>query len=305
MHSLTRRRFLHTTAALMGAAVVGSSFDVKKKLPLLSFSSLGCPDWDLQQITDFAKAHGYRGIELRGLQREMDLTKCAVFNTGQSRANTVSLMKEKALRFVGLGSSAALHFAEGAERQKNMDEARQFIDLAQQINCPYVRVFPNNLPKDRDRNETLDTIAQSLLELASYAKGSNVTVLMETHGDVVNSNDLEKVMRSADHPHTGLVWDIANMWSVTQEPPAQVYQNLKKYIRHTHIKDGNLVNGKLRYTLTGRGEVPIAEAIESLIKGGYKGFYSFEWEKLWHPEIPEPEIALADYPVSIQSYFKK
>ena len=65
------------------------------------------------------------------------------------------------------------------------------------------------------------------------------------------------------------------------------------------------MNGKLGYTLTGRGEVPIAEAIGSLIKGGYEGFYSFEWEKLWHPEIPEPDIALADYPVSIQSYFKK
>lgn len=305
MHSLTRRRFLHTAAALMGATVAGSSFDVKKKLPLLSFSTLGCPDWSFRQIVEFAAKHAYSGIEIRGIQREMDLTKCAVFSTAQNRTNTVSLMKEKGLRFVGLGSSAALHFAEGAERQKNMDEARRFIDLAQQINCPYVRVFPNNLPKDRDRNETLNTIAQSLLELAGYAKGSNVTVLMETHGDVVNSSDLEKIMQSADHLHTGLVWDIANMWSVTQEPPAQVHQKLKKYVRHTHIKDGRLMNGKLGYTLTGKGEVPIGEAVESLIKGGYKGFYSFEWEKRWHPEIAEPEIALADYPVSVQSYFKK
>jgi sugar phosphate isomerase/epimerase len=305
MHSLTRRRFLHTATALVGATVTGFSFDAKKKLPLLSFSTLGCPDWSFHQIVDFAVDHAYSGIEIRGIQREMDLTKCAVFSTAQSRANTVSLMKEKGLRFVGLGSSATLHFAEGAERQKNMDEARRFIDLAQQINCPYVRVFPNNLPKDRDRNETLDTITQSLLELGNYAKGSDVTVLMETHGDVVNSSDLVKIMRLADHPHTGLVWDITNMWSVTQESPAQVYQKLKKYIRHTHIKDGKLVNGKLIYTLMGRGEVPIAEAIKLLIKGGYKGFYSFEWEKLWHPEIPEPEIALADYPVSVQSYFKK
>lgn len=305
MPCLTRRKFLHTAAALMGATVTGSSFDIKEKLPLLSFSTLGCPDWSFQQIADFAVAHTYKGIEIRGIQREMDLTKCAVFSTAQSRTNTVSLMKEKGLRFVGLGSSAALHFSEGAERQKNMDDARRFIDLAQQINCPYVRVFPNNLPKDRDRNETLDIIAKGLLELGNYARGSNVTVLMETHGDVVNSSDLEKVMRLAEHAHTGLVWDITNMWSVTQEPPVQVYQKLKKYIRHTHIKDGKLMNGKLGYTLMGRGEVPIAEAIGSLTKGGYKGFYSFEWEKLWHPEIPEPEIALADYPVSIKSYFKK
>ncbi len=305
MSRFTRRKFLHTSAALLGATFAGASFDIKKKQPLLSFSTLGCPDWSFRQIADFAAAHAYKGIELRGIQRELDLTKCSVFRTAKSRAGTVSLMKEKGLQFAGLGSSATLHFAEGTQRNKNMDEARRFIDLAQQINCPYVRVFPNNFPKDRDRNETIDIIAKGLLELGNYANGSKLTVLMETHGDVVKISDLEKIMRLAEHAHTGLVWDIANMWSVTQEPPVQVYQALKKYICHTHIKDGKLANGKLQYTLLGQGEVPVSEAINALAKGGYQGYYSFEWEKLWHPEIAEPAIALADYPISIQRYFKQ
>ena len=28
---------------------------------------------------------------------------------------------------------------------------------------------------------------------------------------------------------------------------------------------------------------------------GYKGYYGFEWEKAWHPEIEEPEVALPQY----------
>lgn len=304
MSRVTRRKFLHRSAVLLGTAIAGSSFDNRKRLPLLSFSTLGCPDWTFQQIVDFAGAHAYKGIELRGIQRELDLTKCAVFSTEQSRANTVSLMKEKGLRFAGLGSSAALHFGEGVERNKNLDEARRFIDLAQQIDCPYVRVFPNNFPKNQSRDETIELITKGLQELGSYAQGSNVSVLMETHGDLVKTSDLETIIRSADGAHTGLVWDIANMWSVTREPPTQVYQKLKKYIRHTHIKDGMLADGKLNYTLLGQGEVPVSEAIAALVKGGYKGYYSFEWEKLWHPEIAEPAIALADYPISIQQYFK-
>ena len=55
----------------------------------------------------------------------------------------------------------------------------------------------------------------------------------------------------------------------------------------------------------GKGEVPIFQAIDILYKGGYKGYYSFEWEKLWHPEIDEPEIALADYPKTMKQHFKK
>ena len=300
----TRKEFLQTSAVLLAAILTGSSFDFKKYKPLLSFSTLGCPDWTFQQITSFAVQHGYKGIEVRGIQRQMDLTKCPEFSTEENRKATLALMKEKGLQFVGLGSSANLHFPEGAEREKNLAEARSFIDLAQQINCPYVRVFPNKFPKDQEKNTTIDLIIKGLLELGDYAKGKNVIVLMETHGDVVKSDDLEKIMRSAAHPNIGLVWDISNMWTVTKEPPAQAYQKLKKYIRHTHIKDAKLVDGKLQYTLLEQGDVPIFEAIDVLAKDGYKGFYSFEWEKMWHPEIAEPEIALADYPRVMKKYFK-
>jgi sugar phosphate isomerase/epimerase len=103
----------------------------------------------------------------------------------------------------------------------------------------------------------------------------------------------------------GLVWDIVNMWSVTKEAPSAVYGVLKKFIRHTHIKDLNLVNGKEQYTLLGKGESPIFEGVDTLRKDGYKGYYSFEWEKLWHPELPEPEIALAAYPKTMKEHFKK
>jgi hypothetical protein len=27
----------------------------------------------------------------------------------------------------------------------------------------------------------------------------------------------------------------------------------------------------------------------------YDGYVSFEWEKYWHPEIEEPEVALPDF----------
>lgn len=300
----TRKEFLKTSAVLVATIITGSSFDFKKKQPLLSFSTLGCPDWTFKQITSFAVQHGYKGIEVRGIQRQMDLTQCPEFSTEENRKATLALMKEKGLQFVGLGSSANLHFAEGVEREKNLAEARSFIDLAQQINCPYVRVFPNRFPKEQDRNTTIGLIVKGLLELGDYAKGKNVSVLMETHGDVVKIEDLEKIMRSATHPNIGLVWDISNMWTVTKEPPAEAYKKLKKYIRHTHIKDAKLADDKLQYKLLGQGDVPIFEAIGALSKGGYKGYYSFEWEKMWHPEIAEPEIAIADYSKVMKKHFK-
>ncbi len=305
MSNITRRDFLQTSAILFGASLVSPSYLTEKKGRLLSFSTLGCPDWTLQHIVSFAAANGYQGIELRGLQRQMDLPQCPEFNNTAGIEATMQLMKESKLRFVGLGSSAALHFAEGAERDKNLDDGRRFIDLAEEINCPYVRVFPNSFPGGADRQVTIDRIADGLLQLGNYAQKKNVSVLMETHGDVVWTADLEKIMSAASHTHVGLVWDIANMWTITKEPVQDVYQRLKKYIRHTHIKDAVLVNGKPQYKLLGRGEVPVFNAISALDKDGYNGFYSFEWEKMWHPELDAPEIALADYPLAMKKYKNK
>jgi sugar phosphate isomerase/epimerase len=303
MNTSTRKEFLQASALLLGSIMVGSAFDFRKQPVLLSFSTLGCPDWSFDHITEFAGKHGYRGIEIRGLQRQMDLTQCPEFNTTTNRKNTLSLMKRKKLQFVGLGSSANMH-AQGAEREKNMAEARRFIDLASQIHCPYIRVFPNNLPKDQDKKEVMKRIIKGLLELGDYASKKNVMVLMETHGDLTSSDDILEVMQETSHPHIGLVWDVCNMWTVTKEPPALVYNKLRKYIHHTHIKDARLVDGQPLYTLLGQGDVPIFEAIDALAKGGYKGYYSFEWEKLWHPEIAEPEIAIADYPVAMKRHFR-
>lgn len=300
MQTSNRREFLRNSAFLVaGTALASYSFNFPKKRPLLAFSTLGCPDWTLNRITQFAVEHGYQGVEFRGLRREMDLPKCPEFKDPESRKSTVRLMQDQGLEFVGLGSSANLHISDTKERIKNLDEARRFIDLAQEIGCPYIRVFPNNFPKNQDRQTTIDLITSGLKELASHAKGSKVTVLMETHGDLVYTDDLVTIMEGTADPHAGLVWDITNMWSVTREAPRQVYPRLRKFIRHTHIKDAQIVDGKPAYTLLGEGEVPVHEGVRALVKDNYAGYYSFEWEKLWHPQLAEPEIALAHFPKAI------
>jgi len=80
---------------------------------------------------------------------------------------------------------------------------------------------------------------------------------------------------------------------------------LKPYIKHAHIKDAKKIDGKINFYFLGEGNLPIFTAIDALYQGGYKGYYSFEWEKLWHPEIAEPELALADYPKKMFAHFRQ
>lgn len=299
----TRRDFIRSSA-LASLAFATTSFDNKKYTPHLSFSTLGCPDWSLETIMNVAVDNGYNGIELRGIQRQLDLTKCAEFNSRENILATLKIIKKKKLKIVALGASAQMHHADAAKRKLNLDEAKSFIQLAHQLNCPYVRVFPNNFPKDQDKNKTIDLIVSGLQELGDYTKGTGVTVLMETHGDIIQSETIEKIMQLTGHPNVGLVWDIVNMWAVTREPLDKVYGRLKKYILHTHIKDLKFANDKEQHVFVGRGDTPVFEAIDMLAKDGYKGYYSFEWEKFWSPQIEEPEVAIPDYAKVMKQHFK-
>jgi sugar phosphate isomerase/epimerase len=47
--------------------------------------------------------------------------------------------------------------------------------------------------------------------------------------------------------------------------------------------------------LLGQGEVPVREMLGLLTANGYQGWISVEWEKHWHPEIEDPELALPQH----------
>lgn len=301
---LTRREFIQTSSALAVSFTGLSAFENKMKSPKLAFSTLGCPDWTLTQIMDFAVKHEFEGIEVRGLMRQMDLPQCKEFSQENIPA-TLRQLHDRGLKFINLGSGATLHFSDQATRKKNIDDGKRFIDLASKLQCPFIRVFPNNFPKEQTKAQSMELMAKGMLELAEFAKGSAVTVLLETHGDLLYIEDLIHVMQACEHKHTGLVWDMTNMWVKTKESPAVAYAKLKKYIHHTHIKNARLVDDKLVYTRIAQGEVPIFEMIDALIQGGYEGYYSFEWEKMWHPELEEPELAIADYALEMKEYFQK
>jgi sugar phosphate isomerase/epimerase len=291
---ISRRKFLSTSALVTAGVYTASAHKYFAASAKTSFSTLGCPDWPFDKIVSFAKEHNYNGIELRGILRQMDLPLVPEF-TDENLQNTKKLMKKNGQRFVNLGSSATMHIRDDADRRKNLDDGKRFIDLAQKMDCPYVRLFPNNLLTDESKETTLARISEGIHQLAEYAKAKDVAVLMETHGDLVHADDVVNVMQQVNHPNAGLIWDVTNMFAIAKEPVKEVFEKIKPWIKHTHIKDAKLVDGKINYVLLGDGDIPIFEAVDLLKANGYKGFYSFEWEKLWHPELAEPDEPFADY----------
>jgi sugar phosphate isomerase/epimerase len=289
---INRRTFLSAVPLMF---LLDSEISYARTKNQLSFSTLGCPDWDMETIIANAVKFGYPAIEFRGLGKEIDLLKCKEFS-GTGIAETTRRFRDAGLKIVNLGSSANLHFHEESRRASELDHGRKYIELAEKLGCPFVRVFPNNLPKEYSKEATLEKIAAGLNELCRFSGNSGVTVLLETHGDVVYSKDILWIMKNTVDKNKGLIWDFFNMYVVTRESPQLMYDTLKDYISHTHLKDG-LINadGKFSYLAAGAGNGPIGEAVKILKNNKYKGYYSFEWEKRWHPEIEKPEVVFPDY----------
>ena len=47
----------------------------------LSFTTLGCPEWDLDTICAKGGKYGYDGVDFRGLQETMDITQLPAFTS--------------------------------------------------------------------------------------------------------------------------------------------------------------------------------------------------------------------------------
>jgi sugar phosphate isomerase/epimerase len=269
----------------------------------LGFSTLGCPTWPWSKILDFAAEQQFAAIELRGILTNMDLTKVPELAPDKIDESKRQL-KAHGLRVSCLGASANMHDMDPVKHAAQLDEARRFIDLAQQLGAPYVRVFGNEYVKDVPREQMLAHIAGALRSLGDYARPKGVTVIIESHGDFTDSPSLLELLQRADSPNVALLWDAHHTFVSGKEPPEVTVAKLGRYIKHTHLKDSVPAGDDRRYVLTGTGDVPVKRQIEALAKIGYRGLYSFEWEKRWHAEIEEPEVALAQYVTVATEYLK-
>ncbi len=294
-----RRVFLTTLSAGLAAPALLRARPAKR-YPI-AFSTLGCPAWSWKTILDQADQLGYAALELRGVAGEMDLTKVPELS-GSRQAATRKDLAALGLVISDLGASAHMHEKEAAARATQLDEGRRFIDLAHALGVKYVRMFGDKVPAGEARADVIARVAEGFQQMAAHAKSAGVVVLMESHGDFTTSRELVAIERAVRSEGFALLWDAHHTFVAGGEAPADTYAALGRFIRHTHLKDSKAVGTDRRYVLTGTGEVPVKAQVSVLAKAGYKGYYGFEWEKKWHPEIEEPEVAFPHYARTMGEY---
>jgi sugar phosphate isomerase/epimerase len=255
-----------------------------------AFSTVSCPTWDFETIVSRAREYGYDGVEIRGFVNEAILTAANVFLSDPDKVH--GLFREAGLDICCLASSIAM--TQNKKRDKQLaSDLRLYIDTAQRIGCPVVKVFDTQARPGWSRASIGVLLGDWLLPLADYAAERDVVIVVENALSFRNAKEMWGIVDRLNHPSIGVCWDLFNA-AMVGEGPSYSVPTLNSKILYTQIRDAKLGPLGAQFCKVGEGDVQVRNFLRRLRGIGYEGYITLEWEKAWLPNLAEPEEILPD-----------
>jgi sugar phosphate isomerase/epimerase len=262
-----------------------------------AYSTLACPAWSVQQMVEAARRLGYAALEIRVLDGE-------VIDPVADRAkveSAVAQCRAEGVEACALDTSCRLYHRSPAERDRYASELTSWIRLAADVQVPLLRLFGGEIEPSSGATPTeaeVDArVVEVLRQAAPQAEQAGVTLVLETHDIFASALRTGRVLSEVNSPAAGALWDTLHPYRVG-ESPEQALAALGPYLLHVHIKDARRPgpgSHDWRQMPLGEGDVPLEEVLALLRGHGYPGYISVEWEKKWHPDLEEPELALPQH----------
>ena len=265
----------------------------------LAFTTLACPDWTLERAAEAGRRYGYEGIELRLLDGQVigpDLSP-------SDRRRVPEVCRAAGLEIVCLDTSVRVAQPDAAERDAQVRAGLAMLELAAEWGAPMIRVF-GSPPAGTPEAAAIDAAAACLAPLAERGAALGVAVALETHDAFAAGKAVRQALDRVSGPGAGAIWDTLHPCRVG-EGIEETLALLGDQLLHVHVKDGARPpdnRPEWRLTLLGEGDVPMRAILAALHAHGYDGWLAVEWEKKWHPEIEDPEVALPQHIEKLRAY---
>jgi sugar phosphate isomerase/epimerase len=251
-----------------------------------AISTLGCPDYSLEQTLALAVRHGLDAVELRALSGSIDLPAVLAAAYG-TPTNLAQFMKGATVPVVSLDTS--LKLAENSVADRN--DFLRFVPWAEELGVPWLRVFDGGHAADLATHQAMaDTVAWWLAQ--KIERGWKTNLMVETHDALFTTAAILQFVAQA--PGTAILWDTQHTWKNGGEDPLATWRGIRPHVVHVHVKDSvNRPSGKHPYTYVfpGEGEFPMT-SLRQVLQNEFLGTVSLEWEKLWHPYLAPLDDAL-------------
>ena len=204
-------------------------------------------DWDLPTLVKNLGDTGFDAVELRTTHKhgvEISLSAAA-------RAEVRKRFEDSPVTIGGLGTTCEYQSADPAVVRKNIDETREWVQLARDIGSPSVKVRPNGLAKEVPEEKTLEQIGKALRECGAFAVDHGVKIQLEVHGETTSRVPrIRKILDyGGNHPGVRVCWN-SNQTDLLDGGFDANFHLVRDQIGQVHMRDLFLEEYPWRQLLT-------------------------------------------------------
>ena len=211
--------------------------------------------------------------------------------TSAKAKEVLDFVKSQGLIFSAICGDFGHGFMNKENNAKNVENSKRVLDVAKMLECDIVTTHIGALSEEE--SESKDIARAACRELAIYADSIGSSFAVETGPETCKV--LCAFLDSLGAMGVRVNLDPANLIMCVADDPVKGVEILKKYIVHTHAKDGVMIGSMPKpdgweELPLGKGGVDWDNYLLALDKIGYKGFLTIEREV---GDNPEADIKLA------------
>ncbi|MDX2114622.1 MAG: sugar phosphate isomerase/epimerase [Planctomycetota bacterium] len=261
-----------------------------------AFSTVACPTWTLERVTESAALWGYMGVELRSFGAGAASFACDPALTAGQKVRR--LFDDAGLEVAGVASGLRFdqpvfppvlgHLLPAAQAAVN--EGRHMVEVASAIEAGYLRVFAFDKPRS-SRRALYGRIRDRLAKVCDHARNRDVMVLLENGGGFASAHDLLDLAAAINSPQLGFSYDVAT-GAAAGDTPAEAIEQLGPRLAAVRLRDQRSGTP----CILGEGDVPCMQAVRALRASdetwGTDPWVVVTWDRAWLPELAPADDVL-------------
>ena len=239
---LSRRLFVQKSiAAGLGLAAMkymnSCSFASGQGMKFGLVTYLWAKDWDLPTIIANCEKVGFKGIELRTQHAH----KVEINLSAAQREEVKKRFADSNVTCVGYGSNFEYHSPDPAILRENIEQTKEYIKLCKDIGATGIKVKPNTLPAEVEKEKTIAQIATSLNEVGKFAQDFDQLVRVEVHGPLTQEiPNIRAIFEQVSEPNVKICWN-SNDKDLLPPGLEANFNSLKKWFGDTvHVRELNI-----------------------------------------------------------------
>lgn len=252
-----------------------------------SFSTLATPDLNGVEAIRLARRYGYDGIDLRVSEIKGELT------LDSSAAHIKEIVQ--ALDAEGIALASLFLYPHYDHRRSDArriveDTLKRSMELGNETGARAIRLQVHGHNDPAYANVNLPSVAEILARLLERDR-SGLEIVIQNHSLYASVLQVAAAVRQLGDARVGIGFSPDHV-RLGGEDPGTALAAVQPAVKRLYAADLQSTKDGYASVLPGTGEIPLGKIIDALGGKEYGGWITFKWEKLWHPELADHDVAL-------------